>query len=172
MTAEPATIRPATLADAVGLNRAINAVSGEGTFLATRRGFRLQETQDFMAACQRRGVQVVLEAAGEVVGWCDILGDAREEFAHGGTLGMGLLPDWRGRGWGRRLAEAALEAAHAAGLERVELQVYSDNDAGRALYESLGFEVEGIRRGARRVDGHAQHALMMAKWLVPPSPRG
>ena len=169
MTTPEATVRPARPGDAEALNAAVNAVSAEGAFLSRCGGFSLEQTRAFMAACHERGVQLVLEApGGQLVGWCDILADERQEFAHGGTLAMGLLPAWRGQGWGRRLAEAALAAAKGRALERVQLEVYGDNAAAQALYERLGFEVEGVRRGARRVDGQAQDAVLMARWLADP----
>ena len=42
---------------------------------------------------------------------------------------MGVLPEWRGRGVGRRLIERTLEAARAFPLTRVELSVRADNAA-------------------------------------------
>lgn len=159
-----ATLREAAPGDAAALNAVINAVSGEGRFLSTRAGFTVEQTRDFMDACRQRGVQMVLEADGAIVGWCDIVADARPEFAHGGTLAMGLLPAWRGKGWGRKLAAQCLAAAAARGVERVQLEVYHDNAAALGLYCSLGFVEEGRRRRVRRSGGLEQDAILMARW--------
>lgn len=48
-------------------------------------------------------------------------------------------PDWRRRGIGRALMQHAIEAAAAAGASRVDLTANVRKEAGRALYESLGF---------------------------------
>jgi len=47
--------------------------------------------------------------------------------------------DWRRRGIGRALVQYAIEQAHVAGASRVDLTANSEKQAGRALYESLGF---------------------------------
>lgn len=43
------------------------------------------------------------------------------------ALGMGLLPAYRGAGYGRRLAEKAIAAAQLGGIERIELEVFATN---------------------------------------------
>jgi putative acetyltransferase len=104
---------------------------------------------------------VALEA-GRVVGWCDILpsfGDARR---HVGTLGIGLLPEFRGRGLGTQLLTTAIAAAWARGLCRIELTVRHDNVQARALYERMGFATEGLLRKSMRVDGRDYDCHFMA----------
>ena len=59
-------------------------------------------------------------------------------------LGIAIRPEFRGRGFGRRLMLAALEAARAHGYRRVSLTVHPLNPA-IALYESCGFEMRGLR---------------------------
>ena len=51
-----------------------------------------------------------------------------------------VLPEGRGRGVGRALAEAVLERARGRSCQRVELDVNSENAPALALYRSLGFE--------------------------------
>ena len=97
-----------------------------------------------------------------VVGWCDVTRNAREIESHAGSLGMGLLREYRRQGVGRRLAEAALQHAVALGFERVELGVYASNEAAVALYKKLGFVTEGVKRRARKLDGEFTDKLMMA----------
>jgi ribosomal protein S18 acetylase RimI-like enzyme len=59
-------------------------------------------------------------------------------------LGIALLAGYRGRGFGRRLMLAALDAAREYGYRRVSLTVHPQNPA-IALYESCGFEKREIR---------------------------
>jgi ribosomal protein S18 acetylase RimI-like enzyme len=50
-----------------------------------------------------------------------------------------VLASHRGHGLGRRLMEAVLERARAAGCSAVSLEVRADNEIARRLYQSLGF---------------------------------
>ena len=59
-------------------------------------------------------------------------------------LGIALEPGHRGRGFGRRLMLAALDAARAHGYRRVSLTVHPQNPA-IALYASCGFRKQGER---------------------------
>jgi putative acetyltransferase len=72
--------------------------------------------------------------------------------------------DYAGRGIGRALIEALLDLAdNYLGLKRVELDVITDNEAAIHLYESLGFEREGIKRCALFRGGTFVDLLMMGR---------
>jgi ribosomal protein S18 acetylase RimI-like enzyme len=78
---------------------------------------------------------------------------------------MGVRREWRRRGIGRRLLEACLWQALQAGLEKVELEVYPDNQPAVLLYKGFRFVEEGLRRRARKLDGRYQDIQLMALWL-------
>jgi [ribosomal protein S18]-alanine N-acetyltransferase len=50
-----------------------------------------------------------------------------------------VRPDARGRGYGRVLVSALVERAASRGARLATLNVYSENQAARRLYESAGF---------------------------------
>ena len=93
----------------------------------------------------------------------------QEGFRHAGTLGMALLPAFRDRGLGRQLLQATVQAAHGAGLSRIELQLLASNKRALALYERSGFVHEGRKRVARVLDEVAEDILCMA-FLQPMEP--
>jgi RimJ/RimL family protein N-acetyltransferase len=107
----------------------------------------------------------VAVAGGQVVGWCDIRRGVRDAQAHCGVLGMGIIPGYRDRGLGRELMLAALDAARAAGLHRVELHAHADNVRAIALYEKVGFAHEGLAHDAVRIDGRYIDSVLMAMIL-------
>ncbi len=79
---------------------------------------------------------------------------------------MSILPEYRGKGWGRQLVDVAIEAARAEGIRKVELEVFPDNGRAFALYANSGFEIEGLRRDHYlRLDGSLRSALIMARFL-------
>jgi GNAT superfamily N-acetyltransferase len=57
----------------------------------------------------------------------------------GWIAGMGLAPDWRGKGQGELLMRRLIERARALGLERLQLEVLDENAPARRLYTRLGF---------------------------------
>jgi ribosomal-protein-alanine N-acetyltransferase len=82
------------------------------------------------------------------------------------VLTVGVRPEARGAGAGRRLVEAALEAARADGAERVFLEVAEDNLAALRLYAGCGFGEVGRRRHYYpRPDDGAADALVLRRAL-------
>jgi ribosomal protein S18 acetylase RimI-like enzyme len=53
---------------------------------------------------------------------------------------LGLAPELRGQGWGRKAMQQAIAQAIERGDERMVLEVISANEAAIALYAGLGFE--------------------------------
>jgi ribosomal protein S18 acetylase RimI-like enzyme len=56
---------------------------------------------------------------------------------------VGVVPEFRGRGWGRRLIAAAGERARVAGKHRIQVVVDASNVYAVDLYEQCGLAVEG-----------------------------
>jgi GNAT superfamily N-acetyltransferase len=59
-------------------------------------------------------------------------------------LGIALDAPYRGKGYGKSLLRAALQAAWAHGYQRVSLTVHPQNPAVE-LYEACGFSRRGLR---------------------------
>jgi ribosomal-protein-alanine N-acetyltransferase len=64
----------------------------------------------------------------------------------GEILTLGVAPGWRRRGVACNLVQDLMERALARGAQRLLLEVAADNAAALALYASLGFARQGIRR--------------------------
>ena len=72
-----------------------------------------------------------------------------------------------GRGHGRALLDAVERFALYEGVSRLELTVQVDNVRAIRLYESAGFEREGVRRRAVRLADGWHDELAYAKLLDP-----
>jgi L-amino acid N-acyltransferase YncA len=90
----------------------------------------------------------IAEDNGAIVGWADIIPLKRQSLSHVGNLGMGVISGYRGQGLGQRLMSSVLEKAWAIGLERIQLEVFSDNETALRLYRKHGFDTEGVKRKA------------------------
>ena len=60
-------------------------------------------------------------------------------------LRIGVVPDHRGRGLGRKLLGGLLAEFNASNVRRVTLEVRAGNHPARRLYESLGFTLGSLR---------------------------
>ena len=146
-----------------GFRAVLDLVANERRYLAMTEAPPLESVRDFVLANIDKGnPHVVAIDHGRVVGWCDITRKSRGVLQHSGVLGMGLLPSHRGLGIGKRLLARALASAWSSAFTRVELTVYEENAAAIALYESLGFEREGLMRNYALIDGLYRHAFLMA----------
>jgi RimJ/RimL family protein N-acetyltransferase len=155
-------IRPIALADVEQFQSVTDAVMRERRFLAFVEGFSIEEAATFVARNLRlRNPHLVADDNGRLVGWCDIRRETIPVYAHAGHLGMGLLPDYRGKGIGMRLLQAAIDEARAAGFERIELSVYAANTRTAALYRKAGFAHEGTRVRGKKLDGEYDDVHMM-----------
>jgi ribosomal protein S18 acetylase RimI-like enzyme len=144
-------------------HRALDFVARERRYLAFLEAPPFESTQAFVLNNIRQGYpQLVAVSAGQVVGWCDVAPKPRPIYAHGGVLGIALLPEFRRQGIGARLIQQTLGAAQAFGLCRVELTVRENNAVAIELYKRVGFEIEGLQRDATKVDGVYENVVLMA----------
>jgi L-amino acid N-acyltransferase YncA len=61
--------------------------------------------------------------------------------------------DWRGKGAGRAVLAALIEAGSAHSLHKLTSRVFPENAASRGLLKRLGFDEIGIHRRHGKLDG-------------------
>jgi ribosomal protein S18 acetylase RimI-like enzyme len=171
-TADPAIrVAPITARHIEGYYAVFTSVIAESTFLAFLTPPPIDSTRAFVHANIAKGHPHFVALAGDrVVGWCDVIPEERESQRHVGSLGIGILAGYRGRGIGDRLIGAALAAAGQCGLVRVTLGVRADNLPARRLYEKHGFAHEGRQRKAMRAAGAYVDIDTMARLLDGAAP--
>lgn len=162
-----ATVTPLEERHFTQLLAVVDTVARERRFLAMLQAPPQEEAFAFYRSVLADGQCHVAVSGERIVGWCDVLPSFGESRRHVGTLGIGLLPEFRGLGIGTQLLQAAVAAAWARGLTRIELTVREDNHNARALYEHLGFQHEGLRRRSMLVDGKYYDCHSMALLRSP-----
>lgn len=146
----------------------LDSVAREKRYLAQFEALPLERIERFVREnVAKDAIQFMAVDGGRVVGWADIFPSWAHAVAHCGSLGMGVLEEYRGQGIGRRLLEACISKAWSKGITRIELEVRADNERAIGLYESLGFTREALKRQAMRFDGVYFDALLMS--LLKPS---
>lgn len=105
--------------------------------------------------------------SGELVGLCGLFDISFNNRFSWLSIGMGTH---RGKGYGREALSLMVRFAfHELNLERLQLFVISYNKKAIALYESMGFQQEGICRNAilrdgKRVDLYL-YGLLSEEWV-------
>jgi phosphinothricin acetyltransferase len=82
-----------------------------------------------------------------------------------GEFSVYVRRDYRGRGAGRAVLGALIEAAKAAGLHKLTSRVFPENAASRALLKGLGFEEIGIHRRHGQLDGRWRDCVIVERLL-------
>jgi len=81
-------------------------------------------------------------------------------------LNLCINAHFRCRGIGRRMLEYLVDRARAAGMSEAFLEVRPSNTAAIRLYQSMGFEQVGIRRGYYQAVGGREDASVL-KLVLP-----
>jgi RimJ/RimL family protein N-acetyltransferase len=162
-------IRRAEPGDAQALVELAGEVGGEeGAWLLTTAEWRsITDERRYLRAVRRHpDAAVYLAEDGDtVVGRLSLARDVHPASAHVADLGLMVAASHRRRGVGRGLLDQAVAWARSAGVRKLELHVFPWNEPAIALYDSFGFEREGLRKGHYLRDGTPVDAILMALQL-------
>jgi len=153
-------VRQAEPGDARAMAELFAAVAQERTGIATEPPVDVEERIALFA--RSAGESVVAVADDRIVGTLHV-SVSRHGF---GEIGMLVDQDWRGRGVGSALVQAAIDWACDQGLHKLSLEVFTHNAAAIALYRKAGFVEEGRRRKQyRRSSGELWDSIVMGRML-------
>ncbi|WP_233789030.1 GNAT family N-acetyltransferase [Dickeya zeae] len=83
---------------------------------------------------------------------------------HAGSFGMGVKDTYQHQGIGSALLSALINLTdNWLNIHRIELTVYTDNDAALALYRKFGFIVEGESKDYAFRNGRFVDVFHMAR---------
>lgn len=108
---------------------------------------------------------LVAEENGSLVGYLFAMGGNPTRIKHAVYIAIGVAESARGKGVGTRLFTKLEEWAKDQGIHRLELTVMVHNEAGIALYEKMGFEIEGTKKHSLFIDGKYIDEFYMSKLL-------
>ncbi len=158
-------IIPSAIEYSDSYNEALNEVAREGQYLSVTKGYEKSETRAFLADCIAKGYPsyFVLDENDKVVGWCDIVLRSEYEDKVTGSIGIGLLKDYRDAGVGRLLMHTVMKAGERYGFERIILDVRKTNERALHVYELLGFEYDHSRDSTMKIDDETVEIIRMQK---------
>lgn len=164
------TIRATTGADAEAI-QAVAMRAWENTYRdlvpeVSRREYLAQAySVDWLRQCHQRPDLrgFLLELDGQAAGFAMLsLGDPAEDPPGAVLRSLYLLPQAQQQGEGRKMLEAVIAAAHAAGAPWLWVAVHAELKAARTWYEKQGFAYDGP---AETTLGHEK--VKMAVYRLP-----
>jgi len=153
-------------ADAAQIVAYVEQASGESDFLsfgAGEFGISVDDEVNFIASlgAGRSGFMLKGVLAGQVVSTCVVTRPARPRLRHIGEFGISVAKSHWGLGVGKAMCRAMLDVAREAGITKVNLEVREDNAGAIRVYESVGFQREGITpRGIKLGDKYFANIIM------------
>jgi len=163
-------IREILEADAEAYLALCNRLDEETTFRLYEPGERRTSPEQ-----QRRMIRDVLawdnstilvaEKDGALIGCLEAYGGKFHRDWHSVYIAVGVLQTYSGKGVGTQLCIELERWALEREVNRLELTVMVNNRRAIALYQKMGFEIEGRKRHALRVDGLFVDEYLMARLL-------
>ena len=121
--------------------------------------------QRFRSSPSKLMLIAVDEHGGEMMGFTLGVGNELRRNKHTLYCVIGVLQQYAGNGVGRNLLQNLEEWAIEAGFHRLELTVMEHNERAKRLYQSLGFQSEGLRRDSLKIDVKFINEIYMSKLI-------
>jgi ribosomal protein S18 acetylase RimI-like enzyme len=163
-------IRDAGWADAAAIFAVYQAAGDTGGLARKSLEVRQAHIDAYLAKALPRGVCMVAERDGRIIGEMHAWPMEPLQFAHVlSDLTIAIHPEAQGHGVGGRLFRGFLAEVRARlpHIRRIELGCRNGHEQAIRLYRSMGFEIEGrLRNRICDPDGSYEDDLIMGLWLA------
>lgn len=107
---------------------------------------------------------VARERDGDVIAWAALSPvSVRSVYAGVCEVSVYVAPDARGRGVGRRVLQALIDAAEQDGRWTLQAGIFPENTASIALHERCGFRVVGRRERLGQLHGVWRDVMLLER---------
>lgn len=160
-------LRPACLDDAAMAIEHVNRVAAERRYLVTEElTASVEQEREYICKMAESGnLFLVAECEGRIAGSLSAVRGRGRFQAHTAEFGIALIPEFRGMGLGSKMVDYLIRWCRTRGVEKLNLEVFHDNDRALALYRRMGFVEEGVRRRQVRIDGRDIDLIQMTLFI-------
>ncbi|GAA0476237.1 GNAT family N-acetyltransferase [Alkalibacterium sp. s-m-22] len=166
------TIREAIPDDAEAVIDLLNRTATQTGFMTQGEeglGITVEEEAEELDKIYHSDNNTILLAVvdGQVIGIASIHASSKPKIRHIGDIGIVIDKDYWGMGLGRLMMEDLIDwAQESEVIKRLQLQVQHRNTRGRALYESLGFDLEAIMKYGVKDAGEYLDVCQMSRLVL------
>lgn len=163
-------VRSAVETDAEELSALRLQIDGETENMDRERGEAFIDTAGFAGiikndTVQPRNLFLVAVVDDRIVGFSRCEGTYLNRFSHKVEFGICVAKEFWGYGIGKNLLQESIAWADSNGIKKITLSVLETNVKAIRLYESYGFEVEGVLKNDRlHADGNFYNTVMMGRF--------
>jgi L-amino acid N-acyltransferase YncA len=156
------TIRKAALSDAKAISEIYNAeiIHGVATFDTETK--TIANREEWLEQHSDKYPVLVASEEGQVIGFASMTRwSDRAAYDDTAEISIYLSPAFHGRGIGKQLMQAIVEAGRQGGLHCILSRITQGNDTSIYLHRQLGFETVGILKEVGRKFGKLLDVTMM-----------
>lgn len=157
-------IRRADPRDAKGIINCMQSVMDERIFLVSEY-YLLTERGEQERIRSPDDLTMVSEKEGEIVGVLTVQRGMYRKNRHTANLGIAIKAGHRRKGLGMRLIMAGIDWCSENYIKKLNLEVFSSNRNAIALYEKIGFTIEGAKKNQFNIDGKYVDDVFMTYWI-------
>jgi L-amino acid N-acyltransferase YncA len=160
-------IRKANPQDAEAISKIWTIICSEREFTAVSKPFTPQQEQEYIASLSDREGIFLAEIESKIVGFqsLDKWAGYSASFDHVGTIGTFILPQWRRKTIGIKLAEYTFNFARNNNYEKIVIYVRATNSGAIMFYKELGFVQKGVLFRQVKMDGKYEDEIFMEMFL-------
>ncbi|GAA3658328.1 GNAT family N-acetyltransferase [Asaccharospora irregularis] len=164
---EEVLLREPQKSDALDIIQFYDIVTSETNYISYAAGeydLTVEEQEEFIEEINESDNNTVVLAIidSKVVGLGKIISHKKKKARHVGVLAIAIRDEYCNLGIGRIIMNYLIDWCKSNGVTRkISLSVRKDNPRAIAVYEKCGFEIEGVLKNERYIDGEFFDIVVM-----------
>lgn len=164
-------IRKATVEDAEGILEHCKIVFSETKYLLTTQDefqVSVEEEREWIEnLILNNDLMFVAEIEGKIIGLLQLTKKKHQRVSHVGQFGISIQLAFCNQGIGKKMMAKMLDwVEKETSIEKIILEVFSNNERAIHLYKSFGFIEEGRKeKFIKYEDGTYTDEIIMSKWI-------
>jgi RimJ/RimL family protein N-acetyltransferase len=158
-------IRNAETKDAAEIIVLVKQVMSESPFFPRTPeefNFSVEKEEDYI---KNIALFLVAEVDGKIIGSATLDRNNLSKISHTASFGITILKEHSGQGVGSLLMKKVIEWAQLNKVEKIDLEVFEDNEPAISLYKKFGFLEEGRKRKAIKTNETYKDMFLMGRFL-------